>query len=122
MKLFALTASAALLLFSAAAAQAGDCTLDYARVACKGKDAEAFKKCDGKAACAVKKETADKAACAALAAKECENSRTDITKFKAVAASFGGEKLAGGFDMAGKAAAGGPNFCGADRADMNKCE
>ncbi len=104
------------------AAYAEDCTIDYTRIACKGKEADSYKKCDGKANCSVKKAAASKNECIDLAKKSCDNDRTDITKYKGIAATFGTEKLVGGFDAQGKAAAGGLNFCGADRPDMNKCQ
>ncbi|MBF0182937.1 MAG: hypothetical protein HQM06_00905 [Magnetococcales bacterium] len=104
-------------------AYAADCVLHYERIACAGKEAEAFKKCDGKAACdkTVKEATA-KEACAAAALKACDNDRLDITKYKKVTADFDGKALVGGFNAVGKADTSGNNFCAADRPDMNKCQ
>jgi hypothetical protein len=100
-----------------------DCVLHYERIACVGKEAEAFKKCEGKAACdkAVKDATS-KEACAAAALKACDNDRLDITKYKKVTADFAGKPVIGGFNAVGKADSTGGNFCASDRPDMNKCQ
>ncbi|WP_130471673.1 hypothetical protein [Candidatus Magnetaquicoccus inordinatus] len=100
-----------------------NCVLHYERIACAGKEAEAFKKCDGKAACdKAVKEAASKEACAAAALKACDNDRLDITKYKKMTADFEGKPLVGGFNAVGKADSSGTNFCAADRPDMNKCQ
>ncbi|MBF0161781.1 MAG: hypothetical protein HQL88_05785 [Magnetococcales bacterium] len=101
----------------------GDCVLHYERIACQGKEADSFKKCDGKATCdKAVKEATSKEACAAAALKACDNDRVDITKYKKITADLGGQPLTGGFDATGKANASGPNFCAANRPDMNKCQ
>ncbi len=98
------------------AAFAGDCVVHYERVACKGQEAVSFKKCD-------KAKPADSAeACAAAALKSCDNDRLDITKYKAITARFDGQDLVGGYDASGNPDPTGPNFCAADRPDMNKCD
>jgi hypothetical protein len=109
-KLFAITA----LTLSSSMALAGVCELSITRVACPGKEAESFKKCDGKASCISKKkaETADE--CAKIAADECPNSRLDITKSKEIFAKFDGAEVKG---KDGKA-----QFCDAARTDFNKCK
>ncbi|MEO5362961.1 MAG: hypothetical protein H7838_04985 [Magnetococcus sp. DMHC-8] len=100
-----------------------DCVLHYERTACKGKEADSFKKCDGKAACdKTVKEAATKEACAAAALKACDNDRLDITKYKKITADMDGKPLVGGFNAVGKADAAGTNFCAADRPDLNKCQ
>jgi hypothetical protein len=100
-----------------------ECVLHYERTACKGKDAESFKKCDGKAACdKAVKEATSKEACAAAALKACDNDRLDITKYKKITADMDGKPLVGGFNAVGKADAAGNNFCAADRPDLNKCQ
>ncbi|MEO5339112.1 MAG: hypothetical protein H7837_01145 [Magnetococcus sp. MYC-9] len=100
-----------------------ECVLHYERTACKGKEADSFKKCDGKAACdKAAKEATSQEACAAAARKACDNDRVDITKYKKITASLAGKPLVGGFNAAGKPDAAGPNFCAADRPDMNKCQ
>ncbi|MBF0310170.1 MAG: hypothetical protein HQL56_11640 [Magnetococcales bacterium] len=103
-------------------ASQAECKLSYARTACKGKEADSFKKCDGKAECVQVKEAASEAACLEAAKKACDNDRTDITKFKQIAASWSGKALVGGFDAKGQADAAGTHFCAANRPDMNKCE
>ncbi|MBF0584533.1 MAG: hypothetical protein HQL80_09920 [Magnetococcales bacterium] len=106
-----------------AGAAYADCVIHYERTACQGKEAESFKKCDGKAACdKAVKDAASKEACAAAALKACDNDRLDITKYKKITADFGGQALVGGFDATGKANAAGNNFCAADRPDLNKCQ
>lgn len=101
---------------------AGDCVVHYERIACKGQEAESFKKCDGQAACDKTKPANSAEECAATALKSCDNDRLDITKYKAITASYDGNALVGGFDAAGMPDPTGPNFCAADRPDMNKCE
>lgn len=101
---------------------AGDCVVHYERIACQGQEAESFKKCDGQPGCDKTKPANSEEECAAAALKSCENDRLDITKYKSITATYDGKALAGGFDAAGKPDPAGPNFCGADRADMNKCE
>lgn len=103
-------------------AVAADCVIQYARTACKGKEAESFKKCDGKAECAKTVPADNEPACTAAAMKACDNDRIDITKYKVITAKFGDKALAGGFDAKGAAVANGPNFCDAKRPDLNKCE
>ena len=106
-----------------AGAAYADCVLHYERTACTGKEAESFKKCDGKATCdKTVKEATSKEACAAVALKACENDRLDITKYKKITADLGGQALIGGFNATGKADAAGTNFCAADRPDLNKCQ
>jgi hypothetical protein len=120
-----LTAAASLIIASVGftlPAFAGDCALHYERIACKGQEAESFKKCDGKPGCDKTKPASSAEECAAAALKSCDNDRLDITKFKAITASYDGKALVGGFDAAGKPNPAGPNFCAANRADMNKCD
>ena len=109
-KLFAITA----LTLSSSMALAGVCEISVTRVSCAGKEAEAYKKCDGKPSCVVKKkaETADE--CAKIASDECPNSRLDITKSKEISAKFGGAAVKG---KDGK-----EQLCAADRPDFNKCK
>lgn len=100
------------LAFSSAAttAIAGDCVLNVTRTACPGKEAESYKKCDGKQSCEEMKETSSAEACAKEALKACDNARLDITKSKVITASFDGAPVEGG-----------KNFCEANRPDFNKC-
>ena len=114
-------ALASTVLMFAAAAQA-ECVVHYTRTACKGQEAVSFKKCDGNASCDKTKEAADAAACAAAALKSCANDRLDITKYKEITADFDGTPLVGGFDNTGNPDPAGPNFCAADRPDLNQCE
>ncbi|MBF0461835.1 MAG: hypothetical protein HQL87_10600 [Magnetococcales bacterium] len=100
-----------------------DCVLHYERTACKGKEAESFKKCDGKATCDKSvKEATSREACATAALKACDNDRPDITRYKKITADLDGKALVGGFDATGKKDVAGINFCAADRPDMNKCQ
>ncbi|MEO5374264.1 MAG: hypothetical protein H7840_08285 [Alphaproteobacteria bacterium] len=104
-------------------ATAADCMLHVKRIACAGKDAESYKKCDGKPECTEAKDAATtEDACLAEAKKSCDNSRTDITKYKSVMPMFKGKALVGGFDANGKADPKGGNVCDAARPDMNKCQ
>lgn len=107
------TLLAVALLFSAQTFAAGDCVLAVTRVACKGKEAESYKKCEGKATCDEKKKSKDAAACAKEALEACENvgPRQKITESKVVKATFDGAAVEGGKD-----------FCGGGRPDFNKCD
>ncbi len=98
--------------FSTAAttAIAGDCVISVTRTACPGKEAESYKKCDGKQSCEELKETASAEACAKEALKACDNARVEITKSKVITASFDGASVQGG-----------KNFCEDNRPDFNKC-
>ncbi|MDZ4787176.1 MAG: hypothetical protein SGJ02_13975 [bacterium] len=91
-------------------ALAGDCELSVTRIACPGKEAESYKKCDGKPSCTELKETASADGCAKEALKACENSRLDITKSKVITSKFDGTAVESNKD-----------FCAGDRADFNKC-
>lgn len=107
---------------SLAVADESGCVVSYLRTACKGMDAESFKKCDGQAACDKTKEAASDVACREVALKSCDNDRIDITKYKRITAQYNGAALVGGFDDNGNADPAGANFCDAQRPDMNKCE
>lgn len=107
---------------SITSANAADCVIHYKRTACKGQEEISFKKCDGNAECDKTKPAETKEECAALALKSCDNDRLDITKWKSITATFGGEQLVGGFTEDGKADAAGTNFCAGDRPDLNQCE
>ncbi len=100
----------------------GDCVVHYERIACKGQEAESFKKCDGQPGCDKTKPANSEQECAAAALKSCDNDRLDITKYKAITATYDGKALVGGYDAAGNPDPVGPNFCAGDRPDMNKCE
>jgi hypothetical protein len=101
---------------------AGDCTLHVKRTACTGHEAESFAKCDGKAECDQPSDAATADACSKAAADACANSRPQVTKFKVMTATFKGAALAGGYDASGAASSGGPNFCAANRPDLNQCQ
>jgi hypothetical protein len=109
--------------FTMNAASAADCVVHVKRTACAGHEAESYKKCDGKQECDMQEAAASTdAACSKAALTACDNSRVDITKYKVITATFKGAALTGGFSTDGKADAKGANFCGADRADLNKCK
>ncbi len=97
--------------FLSGISHAGICELTVKRVACAGKEAESYKKCDGKDQCTNKQKADSEAACQKLAENECVNSRLDITKSKEIKATFGGSPVKGG-----------ANLCATDRADFNKCK
>ena len=90
---------------------ADKCVLDITRVACPTKEKESYEKCAGKAQCPKDLTATSEKDCAKKALKECENARLEITKSKAITATYDGAPV-----EAGK------NFCAADRADFNKCK
>ncbi len=101
MKHISLLLSALFLTISGTQAFASNCDLHYVRTACPGKEEISFKKCDGKASCTktVKAESLD--ACRVKAVAACPNDRLDITKSKAISATFDGKPIpnkAGGTD------------------------
>ena len=103
--------SCLLLLCVSVPAIAGECVLKTTRVACAGKEKDAYSKCGGQASCD-EKVVADSAKdCTEKAAKSCDNSRPNMIKSKAVSATFDGKPLEGG-----------KNLCASDRPDYNKCE
>jgi len=97
--------------FFSQASHAGICEITVKRAACPGKEAESYKKCDGKEECTNKQKADSEAACQKLAENECVNSRLEITKSKEIKASFGGAAVKGG-----------ANLCATDRPDFNKCK
>src|SRR3954454_8550026 len=104
-------------------ANAADCTLRFKRTACTGQATEAYKKCDGKQECDMAvTAAATEGACLKEALSQCDNSRTDITKYKVITATFKGSPLIGGYTVEGKPDAKGSNFCAGDRPDLNKCQ
>ncbi len=114
MKHISLVATAvALGLCAATPAYAGDCVLKVTRTACPGKEAESYKKCDGKQSCEEFKETASIEACAKETLKACDNvgDRQQQTKSKVITATFDGAPVEGG-----------KNFCDANRPDFNLCK
>lgn len=113
MKFFALM-SCLFVTLQTSLALAGVCEIKTIRSACSGKETESYKKCAGKPDCISKKKAASADECKALAVKECENSRLDITKSKVINAKFDGKDLT---DSNGKA-----NFCDENRPDFNKCD
>jgi hypothetical protein len=99
---------------SSSMALAGVCEISVTRVACPGKEADSYKKCDGKPSCVVKKKADSADECAKEAADECANNRLEITKSKEITAKFGGAAV--------KSKNGKEQFCAADRPDFNKCK
>ncbi|MBW8829898.1 MAG: hypothetical protein JF606_10775 [Burkholderiales bacterium] len=82
----------------------GECEVHYTRTACPGKEAESFAKCEGKASCNKRVETAaTPQACQTVALKACANDRLDVTKSKVITAVFKGQAL--------KSATGKADFC-----------
>jgi hypothetical protein len=104
-------------------ASAADCVIHSKRIACDGQEAEAYKKCAGKQECDEEITSATtEEACMKAALASCDILRPKITNYKVVISSFKGKALNGGFTLEGKPDAHGPNFCGADRPDFNKCK
>jgi hypothetical protein len=85
--------------FNSSTALAADCEISVSRTACPGQEQESFSKCGGTASCIEKKPAADAAACAAVAAAACPNSRQQVTKNKRVTATFKGAAVEGGKDF-----------------------
>jgi hypothetical protein len=109
--------------FTMNGALAADCVVHVKRTACSGQEKESYKKCDGAQECDVAEASATTdAACVKAAMAACDNSRVDVAKYKVVTSTYKGAALAGGFSTDGKSDPKGVNFCGADRADMNKCK
>lgn len=113
MKRMVLLSAALLLSFNvtAYAAEAKDCAINYVRTACAGKEAESYKKCDGKQSCTKAAEAKTVQECQDLAVKACANDRLDITKSKVITASFKGSAL--------KSKSGKEDFC-SDYANRDK--
>ncbi len=88
---------------SSVGAFAGSCDLSVTRVACAGKEAVSYKKCDGQASCVEKESAPDAAACKVMAVEACGNKRLDITKSKVITAKFDGKEI--------KTDAGDADFC-----------
>lgn len=104
----------------AASAQAR-CEINYTRTACNGQEAIAFKKCNGNQSCVKLRDSRNVQECWQLAVRACENDRLNITKYKVITASYGGQTLIGGFDEFGNPDANGTNFCTKNRPDLNQC-
>ncbi len=86
------------------------CVIHVKRIACRGKEIESYKKCDGKQECDEDGKADSEAKCKISAMKACDNARTDVTKTKVITAKFDGKSLNGGQD-----------FCGNKRPDFNEC-
>jgi hypothetical protein len=69
------------------------CSVKTTRAACPGKEAESFKKCDGKASCDKTVEAKTAAACTEAAVAACANDRLDVTKSKTITATWNGQPL-----------------------------
>jgi hypothetical protein len=123
-KIFSLLAVTMMLAgITASSAHAADCVTHVKRTACTGQETESYKKCDGKQECdKAVSEAASEADCTKAALSACDNARVDVTKSKVVTGTFKGAPLTGGFTADGKPDPKGPNFCAADRPDMNKCQ
>jgi hypothetical protein len=119
MRIFSMTVfglAAGLTIGLASAQDKGDCNVQYTRTACPGKEAESFSKCDGKASCVKHVEAATPQACQAAAVKACENDRLDVTKSKAIQATYKGQPL--------KSVSGRDDFCidySKRAAEFDKC-
>ena len=101
MKRISLLLSALLLSIGGSVAVAGSCELKTTRTACPGKEAISFKKCDGQASCSKTVSVDSAEACRTKAVAACANDRLEITKSKAINATFDGKPVsnkAGGMD------------------------
>ena len=87
------------------------CEVTVTRIPCKGKDAESFKKSDGKPTSTNPHKKSSLQSCTDFAKSECAILRPGVTKAKEVTAKFEGNAIEGG-----------KNLCAADRPDFNKCE
>ncbi|HTU62843.1 MAG TPA: hypothetical protein VMF89_30495 [Polyangiales bacterium] len=85
--------STGLALSEARAEDKAVCSVKTTRAACPGKEAESFKKCDGKASCDKTVEAKSAAACAEAATAACANDRLDVTKSKTITATWNGQPL-----------------------------
>lgn len=72
---------------------AAGCVVTTTRTACPGKEADSYKKCDGKKSCSKPVEAASAEACAAAATSSCSNDRLEITKSKVITAKFNGKAV-----------------------------
>lgn len=116
MKRLVLSLSSLVLICTSSLSYAGKCEIGTTRTACPGQEAISFKKCDGKASCSKTIDTDSADACRAKAVASCANDRLDITKSKAITASFDGKAIA--------SKAGGSDLCMdyAERAsEFNQC-
>jgi hypothetical protein len=99
------------------AAIAGNCEIVVSRDACPGKEALAFKKCDGKKVCSEFVEAPNAAACKTAAVAACEVFRPGITQSKSVSSvKFDGTAV--------KPDGGDPDFCKSypkRSVEYNKC-
>lgn len=69
------------------------CSVTTTRAACPGKEADSFKKCDGKASCSKSVEAKTAVACAEAATAACANDRLDVTKSKTITATWNGQPV-----------------------------
>ena len=69
------------------------CAVTTARTACPGKEAESYKKCDGKKSCSKNVEAASADACLEAAVASCSNDRLEITKSKTITVKWNGQPL-----------------------------
>lgn len=72
---------------------ATDCAVTYNRTACPGREAESFKKCDGKKSCTKYFDADSAEKCKAAAINACANDRLDVTKSKVISAKFKGRAI-----------------------------
>ncbi|MBI3899240.1 MAG: hypothetical protein HY308_13230 [Gammaproteobacteria bacterium] len=106
MKRMSLLLFATTVIFSVSTVQAEektDCAVKYTRTACPGKEAESYKKCDGKKSCTQYKPASSAEECQAAALKACANDRLDITKSKVINAAYKGKPI--------KSTSGKDDFC-----------
>jgi hypothetical protein len=94
-----LKVSLILILVFANAANAGQCKLKINRVACPGRDVEAYKPYNGKKITeeTLKKNIVDETACKEEAEKACKIVRKGTLATKTVTATFNGKPIAGEF-------------------------
>ena len=72
---------------------AGECEIQYTRIACSGQEDMSYKKCDGKQSCSKVKQANSVEECRKKATKSCRNKRLTVTKSKVINALFDGKKI-----------------------------
>lgn len=91
--------AAMLLTLAMGSVYASECVLQITRTACPGQEKESFSKCDGKPGCTETVPAASASQCSLKAKSSCANKRLEITKYKKVSATFGGQPVEGGKDF-----------------------
>lgn len=86
------------------------CKLTVTRIACLGREAEAYSKCKGQKTCDEIVQVESIQQCEQEALDACQNAKLEITKQKTITVTFEGTTVDSG-----------KNFCKSDRGDFNRC-